>query len=194
MTTIGLTGSLGTGKSTVLGFFERLGALTIDTDKLVHEELRRNKDLKEKIKNIFGSDVFLKGQIERHKLARKVFKSRPAVDKLNALIHPIIKKRIIDFFKKQKGAKVVVVEVPLLFETDFYKLFDVTIGVATDALHQRERLGAKYETGQTKARIRWQLPLDEKLARCDFVIDNNKNKKETFNQVKLIMEEKKWKS
>ena len=130
-------------------------------------------------------------------LAKKAFSSKRALDRLNALIHPLVKERLVEFFKTCPKNAVVVAEVPLLFETGLDELFDVTIGVATDPKIQRERLRQECHfsaAGVIARRMRWQLPLDKKISRCDFVIDNNGKKQKTFNQVKQLMEEKQWKN
>ena len=197
MTKIGLTGGMGSGKTTVLRYFKRLGAKVVSCDELVHAELKNNKALQQKIRKTFGTGVFYKNKIQRPALAKKAFSSKKALDRLNALIHPLAKKRLVEFFKICSKNAVVVAEVPLLFEAGFNDLFDVTIGVATDPKIQRERLRQKCQTSAVSViarRMRWQLSLEKKISRCDFVIDNNSNKRKTFNQVKQLMEEKQWKN
>ena len=197
MTKIGLTGGMGTGKTTVLRYFKRLGAKVVSCDELVHAELKNNKALQEGIRKTFGPRVFYKNKIQRPALAKKAFSSKRTLDRLNALIHPLVKERLGDFFKTCPKKAMVVAEVPLLFEAGLDDLFDVTIGVATDPKIQRERLRQKCQTsaaGVIARRMRWQLPLDQKISRCDFVIDNNGKKQKTFNQVKQLMEEKQWKN
>jgi len=197
MTKIGLTGGMGTGKTTVLRYFKRLGASVVSCDELVHAELKNNKVLQQKIKKFFGAGVFCKNKILRHALAKKAFSSKKELDRLNALTHPLVKERLRGFLKTCPKNAVVVAEVPLLFEAGFDDLFDVTIGVITDPKIQRERLRQKCRSsaaGVIARRMRWQLPLDQKVSRCDFVIDNNSNKRKTFNQVKQLMEEKQWKN
>lgn len=193
MKTIGLTGGLGTGKTTALLFFKKLGAAVLSSDDLVHEELRTNELLKAKIRRKFGCDVFLKRQISRRRLAQKAFGNPAALKQLNAWVHPLVKKNILRWMKRalrQEKASIVVVEVPLLFEAGFDRFFDLTIGVATDPAIQKARLrkNTKFSPADISRRMRWQLPLDQKIARCDFIIDNNASKQETFQQIKKLME------
>jgi dephospho-CoA kinase len=196
MTKIGLTGGLGTGKTTVLKYFKKLGAQILSCDELVHVELKSNKTLRQKIRKFFGPDVFYKKEVRRPALAKRVFSSKKELNRLSALIHPLVRKRLRAFFRRCSKNAVIVVEVPLLFEAGFDDLFDVTIGVATGPQIQRERLRQKcrLRTNDIARRMRWQLSLDRKIARCDFVIDNNGSKRKTFNQVKQLMEEKQWKN
>jgi dephospho-CoA kinase len=208
MITVGLTGGLGTGKTTVLGMFSGLGAKVLSADTLVHRELAENSGLKRKIRAYFGAQVFEKGSVNRAHLAKNVFRSASRLKRINALVHPLVKRRILDWlrgFKKKSGSAVAVVEVPLLFETGFENLFDVSLVVVTSAKVQRARLARKAKRGtqDLNRRLRWQLPLAQKIARSDFIIDNNRDKKKTLSQVKDLMkilregrvnkEEEKWK-
>lgn len=196
MTTIGLTGGLGAGKTTVLAMFKKLGARVCGADDLVHRELKTNSGLKKKIFEIFGADVFQRGRIQRHLLANKVFHNKKDLKRLNALIHPLVKKRLFAWLKAGSCRSIAVAEVPLLFEAGFDKFFDVTIGVATDPKILKGRLlkNPRLDRKDVFARMREQLPADKKIRRCDFVIDNSGDRKQTFNRVKKIMEEKKWKN
>jgi dephospho-CoA kinase len=188
---------MGTGKTTVLRYFKRLGARVVSCDDLVHAELKNNKALQQKIRKFFGASVFYKNKVLRSALAKKAFSSKEELNRLNALVHPLVKARLREFFRSCPKNAVVVAEVPLLFEAGFDDLFDVTIGVATDPKVQRERLRQKCRSLAADViarRMRWQFPLAQKISRCDFVIDNNSDRRKTFNQVKQLMEEKQWKN
>ena len=196
MTTIGLTGGLGTGKSTVLKFFGSLGARTWDADEAVRRELEANAVLKRKIRDVFGEAFLKNGRVDKKRLAAEVFSSRRKVARLERLVHPIIKKKLAAFLRRNRKSGVVVAEVPLLFETDFYKLFDVTACVvASHAILRKRLLHSHRLTPQDIARrVRHQMPLSRKSARCDMIIHNNGTKSQTYMQVKKIMEEETWKS
>lgn len=196
MTTIGLTGGLGTGKSTVLKFFGSLGARTWDADEAVRRELEANAALKRKIRDVFGEAFLKNGRVDKKRLAAEVFSSRRKVARLERLVHPIIKKKLAAFLRRNRKSGVVVAEVPLLFETDFYKLFDVTACVvASHAILRKRLLHSHRLTPQDIARrVRHQMSLSRKSARCDMIIHNNGTKSQTYMQVKKIMEEETWKS
>ncbi|MFA5038535.1 MAG: dephospho-CoA kinase [Candidatus Omnitrophota bacterium] len=196
MTKIGLTGGFGTGKTTVLGFFAKLGARTFDADLVVRRELAGNAVLRKKIRRVFGPGVFKGARLDRAMLARRVFSNSRLLASLNGLVHPVVKKRLLEYFRRNRKAAVVVAEIPLLFETDFYRFFDRTVCVKAgrQARKQRLSLQRRITPGEIARRARHQLPLAAKIARCDLVIDNNGRKKDTFQQVKTIMEEEKWKS
>ncbi|MFH0941293.1 MAG: dephospho-CoA kinase [Candidatus Omnitrophota bacterium] len=191
MMMVGLTGGFGTGKTTVLSMFERSGAKTLNSDSVVHEVLLYDQRVIKKIKEAFGEDVFRAGRVDRKLLAKKVFYNKRYLEKLNSLVHPAVKRKVFEMrrhLEVRRGQTIMVVEVPLLFEAGFDKFFDVTIGVAAGLKKQRERLlkNALFSAKDIKARTRAQLPLAEKARRCDFVIDNNGTKYETFRQVKRL--------
>lgn len=201
MRTLGLTGGIGTGKTTVCAMFRRLGAMTLSSDKIVHKELEDNANLKRKIISFFGTEILKHGSIDRKLLARKAFESQLALARLNRAVHPIVKKNILDWMSGNAGGKkgrdiVCVVEVPLLFETGFDRLFDVTAVVAAAPAIRKKRVLKRGKLGSAdlELRARFQWPLDKKIAACDFVIDNNGTREKTFNQVKRVMEVLLWKS
>lgn len=191
MITLGLTGSLGTGKTTTLGYFKKLGASVLNSDTIVHG-LYKNKALLRKILRYSRSLGLLfmaqKNKDARRLIAKKVFSSKRNVDKINSLIHPLIKSRIVDFLKKNKKP-VAVVEVPLLFEAHFQGLFDAVVVVAAPVKTSASRIAKEKRLGANdlKERMRWQLPLEKKIAQCDFIIDNSGTREETFRQARNLM-------
>ncbi|MFH1691350.1 MAG: dephospho-CoA kinase [Candidatus Omnitrophota bacterium] len=192
MLTVALTGGFQTGKTTVLSMFEKCGARVLSADWLVHRELERNVVLARQIKKAFGPHVFKNGKINRPLLAQHVFSDKKSLEKLNYLVHPYVKKEIISFFQKchrRCRDSIVVVEVPLLFETGFEKFFDVTAVVFTKARITGERLAKHrvFTLKDMKTRNAHQFPYGRKMARCDYVIDNNASLKDTFYQVKDFM-------
>jgi dephospho-CoA kinase len=196
MMKVGLTGGVGSGKSTALAGFKRGGAVVASCDAWVREELETNALLKKKIAQVFGAGTIRSGRVDRRALAAIVFKEAAKVKRLNALVHPWVKRRLLDFFLRNRRRALVAVEVPLLFEAKFDKFFDVTIGVATDPGRQRERLKKRgpQAASDFRRRMRWQLMPEAKLSRCDFVIDNNGSKRSLFSQINKLMEDQQWKS
>lgn len=189
MLTMGLTGCFQSGKTTVLSMFEKCGARVLNADALVHKELESNQVLISKIRKTFGARVFSKGKINRRLLAQRVFSDRKSLEKLNGLIHPYVKEKIFSFFKQcyeRYEDSIVVVEVPLLFETGFEKYFDVTVVVFTEPKVVGRRLQGQgvFNPKDMKARNAYQFSSGAKMARCDFVIDNNAGLEQTFCQVK----------
>ena len=192
MMMVGLTGGFGTGKTTVLSMFERSGAKTLNSDSVVHEVLLYDQRVIKKIKEALGEDVFRAGRVDRKLLAKKVFYNKRYLEKLNSLVHPAVKRKVFEMrrhLEVRRGQTIMVVEVPLLFEAGFDKFFDVTIGVAAGLKKRSERLlkNTRFSAKDIKARTRVQLPSAEKARRCDFIIDNNGTKYETFRQVKRLI-------
>lgn len=189
--TVGLTGALGCGKTTVLSYFQKAGARTFSADAFVHRELRGNKALQQRLKQSFGAEIFCHGRIEPERLACRGFANRENCKRLNRLIHPLVKKKIVAFLRRQRrGQGIAVAEVPLLFEAGLAPLFDCIVGVELrpKILEQRLRKHSRLSRRDIQKRMRWQMPAGEKIARCDFIIDNNGTKLRTWKQVKELMD------
>jgi len=191
MIRIGLTGVFGSGKSTVCQIFKRMGIPVISCDDIV-DRLLKTKKIKQEIVRIFGKEYLDEnGQVNRKKLANLIFSSEKERKKLNALIHPLVFERIekkLDTYRK-KGKMIVVVEVPLLFETRSENRFDVIITVASPYEAIRERLRNKYTSEEIRMRMNSQMPLDKKIALSDYVIDNSKSISETTDVVKNVLDD-----
>ena len=191
MLVVGLTGNYGMGKSTVLPLFQKLGALTLDTDVIV-KSLLTEEDVLEKIRGLLGDEVFYRnGSLNKRKVARMVFKDDALRRSLEDILHPLVFERINIFIRKNAGkARIVVIEVPLLFERGYENRFNRTITVYSreeKALSRLEKQGIKRQ--ETLQRLKSQLPIEDKIRRFDFIIDNNRSIKETNRQVKEIYQE-----
>lgn len=188
MITAGLTGNYGMGKSTVLSMFRKLGAVTIDADKIVGSLLKQKPTLN-KIKKIFGENVFdKKGRLDKKKVAEKVFQQKNLRRSLENYLHPLVFQKINQFIKGFKNKKkIVVVETPLLFEGGYQNRFDKVITVYSKKDMALKRLT---ESGITRKsaeqRLKNQLPIKEKLKRTDYKVDNSKKTLQTGAQVKEV--------
>jgi len=186
---LGITGSFGSGKSTVAKMFGRHGAVIIDADKICHQLLEPGKKVYLKVIKAFGVDKLGSDKkIDRAKLSREVFKEKSKIFRLNKIVHPeaarIIKKKIA---KCQKG--LIVLDAPLLIEAGLDKIVDGVIAVNIKRKKQLARLIRKVELSKKDIlkRISRQMPLKEKVRLADFIIDNNGSIKNTRKQVELIM-------
>ncbi len=184
----GLTGNYGMGKSAVLSMFRELGAVTIDADWVVQQLLKENAILK-KIKALFGAGVFdKKGNLDKCKIAQRIFRNKSLRLKLEDLLHPLVFERIDDFFRKTKdGSKVFIVEAPLIFERGYEVRFDRMITVftkETTAINRLSMLGISPK--EVVERLKCQLPIKEKIKKSDFVIDNSMNPENTKKQVRAV--------
>ncbi|MBL7197466.1 MAG: dephospho-CoA kinase [Candidatus Omnitrophica bacterium] len=188
---IGITGSFCTGKSEVAHIFKELGAKIIDLDKLAHATLRSETESFRKIIKEFTEDILVNRRIDRPLLAQKVFMSKKRLNKLNSIIHPIVIRQMLGLLKRfSKRYKIIVVDVPLLFEAGMKRYFDYIIVVKANKKIQMKR--AMKKTGLSKIdilrRINSQWPIAKKIKHANFVIDNSGSIRKTQRQVKEIWE------
>jgi len=174
MKVCGLTGGVGMGKSTAAGFFSQRGARVVDTDELARQFAQSGQPAFEEIQNFFGEKIISPdGQLRRDKLAKIVFADAAARKKLEDILHPKIQQQWqaqIEDWKKENVALAIVV-IPLLFETKAESHFDKIICVACSENSRRERLRTRgWNDEQISQRIAAQMPVEEKIARSQFVI------------------------
>ncbi len=178
MKTIGITGGICSGKSTVTRFLEDLGAVIIDADKIGHEALEPDTEVWHKVVDTFGRQVLTSGgSIDRKRLGEIVFGSPELLLKLNQITHPRIyqmaKTRLEDC--RKRGASVVVLEAPLLPKVGWASLIDelwVTTASEAAALRRlQERRGLSRT--ESLARIRSQVPVQEQINCADVTIDTD---------------------
>ncbi|MCW3490421.1 dephospho-CoA kinase [Dethiobacter alkaliphilus] len=188
MLVVGLTGGIATGKSTVAGMFADLGAYRIDADQLAREVVQPGNPAWEAIVRYFGDDILEKsGQLDRKKLGDIIFADPQMRQVLNGMTHPPVRALLREELARarEQGSCVALVEVPLLYEAGFERDVDRVIVVTTSPSAQRSRLMQRSGLTREEARLRIeaQMPLSEKVARADFVIDNDKTLPETKAQV-----------
>jgi dephospho-CoA kinase len=193
MVVVGITGGLSTGKSTVAEMFKAKGAIVLSADKIAHECMRSGGKCVSPIVKVFGKKVYHKGGIHRRKLAQLVFRSKTKLRKLEALIHPEVKKvfqRRISELREKKSTKILMLEVPLLFEVGMDKLVEVIIVVHASRHRQVKRAVKKLNISEEESvkRIQAQIPLKKKIKWADFVIDNNDTKIHLRKKVTYIWE------
>lgn len=192
MLVVGLTGGIGSGKSTVARFFEELGARRIDADLLAREALEPGSPGWEETVSRFGRDILLPdGRIDRKGLAARIFADAAERRALEAIVHPRVReaaRRRLAEIARAEDAAIVLLEVPLLFETGMDRDCDRVIVVSLPEDLQVERLAARdgLDPGEALRRIRTQMPLAEKCARADWVIDNAGTPAETRARVQEI--------
>jgi dephospho-CoA kinase len=189
MKIIGLTGGIGSGKSTVAGYLAELGATVIDLDKVGHEVLKSRGGTSKKVVEEFGKDILdVRGEIDRARLAEIVFKDRKALGRLNRIVHPAIDEVIRESIEtcRRQGVKVVVLEAAAMLEAGKAKQVDeiwvTTAPEATVLRRLHERSG--YTEHESRARILSQLPDKERIKQADMVIDTDGTLDEVKAKVK----------
>ncbi|MEQ1918155.1 MAG: dephospho-CoA kinase, partial [Elusimicrobiota bacterium] len=173
---VGLTGSIGTGKSTALKRFEALGAATVSLDQIAKEQARPGRDgYKAIVKNFRTCVLKGDGNIDRALLGRVIFSDKRAKLGLERATHPLILKEMKRLVSKLAG--VVIVDVPLLFEKKLQKNFDATMLIACKPQTQLRRIIKRdgLDPKEARLRIKAQMPLDEKRRMADVSINNDTN-------------------
>jgi dephospho-CoA kinase len=185
---IGLTGSIGTGKSTVAWMFEELGVPTLNADTVAHEMIEPRKPAWKQIYERYGKAI-LQGNdlIDRKALSQIVFRDPEERKFLESAIHPHVKEELkhrIGMMSKA-GHPFFIIEVPLLFEANWTDIFDAIIVVRCSEETEIRRCTEKFhvDNAEIKLRIAAQLPLSEKAAGADAIIDNDGELEETRVQV-----------
>jgi dephospho-CoA kinase len=188
---IAITGGAGTGKSTVARMFKELGAEVLDADAIAREAVAVGAPAWQELRRLYGEDYFNQnGELNRSKLAQLVFTDPEERRRLDGLIHPRVEAglqaRVAEL--GNRGVKLVLVEVPLLYETGREGAFDrVIVAAAPEALQVR-RLRGRDRRGEAEIRgiLAAQWPLADKVARADYVVDNGGSRRNTRRQVKNI--------
>ena len=195
---VGLTGGIGSGKTTVSQMLEKLGATVIDADAIVHELQAPGSPALEEIAAAFGAELISSdGSLDREALGAIVFRDSDARQKLNSIMHPKVGVEVARRLAaaRNSGVPLVVLDIPLLFEgrrkgrSGASLLdFDATVVVYVPEEVQIERQLQREDYGREQAlrRIRSQLPLEEKKGMADSVIDNSGSLEETERQVREL--------
>jgi dephospho-CoA kinase len=182
---LGLTGSFGSGKTTVARIFKSFGAKIIDADRIAHCVIQSQTKVYKKIVHTFGRDILKQDKtIDREKLAKAVFNNKNLLKRLNKIMHPEII-RAINKKIKEISRGIIVLDAPLLIEKGLQNLVDKLIVVTITRIKQIERIRRKTNLKRTDIlkRIKAQMPLSNKVRLADFVIDNSKTLEETKKQV-----------
>jgi dephospho-CoA kinase len=189
MLVIGLTGSLGTGKSTVAAMFAKKGAKVIDADTIVRDLLTGSKKCIKKVAKTFPGVILKASTINRSELAKIVFKNPRELQKLTDILYPEALKVVKSNISRYKHESFIVLDVPLLFESGWDKITDTTIVVKAKRAQQIQR--AQKHLGITRGdimrRLRNQMPLKDKCNMADMTIDNSHDLMQTRKQVDAII-------
>jgi len=174
MLKIGLTGGIGSGKSTVAKVFQTLGIPIYYADKAAKEIMNTNEALKQQIIHHFGEDIYENKVLNRILLAQKVFNNPSQLNLLNSLVHPPTIQAAEDWFVQQK-APYCIKEAALIFESGSQQNLDFVIGVYTTTTVRLQRVMQRDKTTKEEVQQRMDMQIDEtiKMRLCDFVVTNN---------------------
>ena len=187
---IGITGSITCGKSTVSNYLRDKGYTIIDADKLGHTALT-DDEVREKLEKSFGLRIIENNEISREKLGKLVFGNEENLKILNSIVHPYIRKQILQLQEIHSDERLVFLDIALLFEAGFEDLVEKIIVVHVDEKIQLNRLMNRNSLSSEGAmnRIKSQMSSKDKSELGNYVINNSNTKEETYRQIDLILDE-----
>lgn len=192
---IGITGGIGSGKSSLARLFARWGAVVVDADQLAHQVLE-DQEIKAQLQSAFGAEVVdAEGRLNRSAVGRVAFASRQNWERLNQIVRPQLEVALwaaVEEAIRTAGCQgIVVVDAPLLFEWKIENRFDVVIVVEAndDQCVARVRQRSQLSEEEIRRRMAFQMSPEEKRARADCIVDNRGDQQELERQAKKLWEE-----
>ncbi len=196
---VAVTGGIGSGQSSVCSFFNSWGCKIINADLKAKEVIQKNRLLQSQLKDAFGKDIFEKnGKLNPSRLAEQAFKDEQQTQKLNQLVHPMMVESLVEEMEVARFSRrypMVIIDAALVYEISIEKMFDTVVVVNAPILIRQKRV--RERDGMTKkqfvARLEKQIPLQDKAAWADFVIENDdtievleKRSKEVYNKLMVL--------
>lgn len=188
--TLGITGTIASGKSSAGKILQELGVPVIDTDHIVHEILAKDPTVIKAVKDRFGEEVLTnEGKIDREKLGKVVFSDHEAKKSLEAIVHPATIMQCRKLIEEKNDNPVVAILVPLLFEARLESEYDEIWTIFTDEAILKERLAKRngLDSVEIEKRLGAQMSQNEKVMRANHVIDNSDSLENTRNQIKTLL-------
>jgi len=193
MLKVGLTGGIGSGKTSVSDLFESLSVPVIDTDIIAHELVNNNPEVLQEISDAFGQDMLnLDGKLNRKKLAQVIFNVKENKQQLENILHPKIRDSVLNQVKnlaaQQNPPKYAIIVVPLLVETNYTNLFDRILVVIADKDRRVERVQQRdnRSLNEIHSIIDNQIDDEERMKEADDIIENNSNIKNLELHIKAL--------
>ncbi len=173
---VGVTGGIGSGKSTVCNVFRILGTPVFEADLIARELMDKDRNIKSALTDVFGETIYTaSGQLDRKKMAEAIFKNKNLLDKVNELVHPAVRSAFYDWLKQNEKFAYVIYEAAILFEGGFHEKMDFSI-LVTAPEHQRiarvvERNGISEQSVRERMKNQW--PEDRKRELADLCLQND---------------------
>jgi len=184
---LGITGNIGSGKSTVARMFKTKDAFLINADLYARRLLNRDRGIYQKIIKSFGRTILERNKISRERLARVVFADNSRLSRLNKILHPVLIREIKSKIRNS-GKSLIIVDAALILETGLEKVIDklVVVNAGKSRSIERKSKNKRFTKQDILARMKSQIPQSEKLRFADFIIDNSGNIDKTRKQVSGI--------
>lgn len=191
MVVVGLTGGIGSGKTTILKWFQSFGVPVYIADEEAKALMNRSKIIKRKLIQLFGEEAYSNGTLNRTYLSSKIFNDKTLLSKMNAIVHPKVAAHFKRWLKKQE-ADYVIKEAAIIFENKLQDQYDFIITVVADEQLRLQRVMKRDNASKEKIQsiMRNQWPDAQKIKKSDFVIENNDletAKKQAFEIHKKIL-------
>jgi dephospho-CoA kinase len=185
---IGLTGGIGSGKSTVAAMFAKLGAVVIDADAISRELVEPGQPALHELVEEFGDGIIAPdGSLRRSELARIAFQDPTATQRLNSIMHPLIRAETERRLAAAGESDDVLYDMPLLFEANQEQLVDVVVVVdVPEEMQVRRAVGRGLDEEDVRRRMQVQVSRSMRVTEADFVIDNSGSRRDTERQVRGI--------
>ncbi len=188
MLKVGITGGIGSGKSTVSRFFSELGVPVYDSDQRAKSLMQHDDSIIIKIKKEFGDDSYLNNMLNRSHIAEIVFKNELKLKQLNAIVHPVVRTDFNNWLSQNSNARFVIKEAAIMIESGAYKDLDKLIVVNANREQKIKWIKKRDHLLLEDIENRIQNQLSDKIRNqyADFIIENNSSKKELKQQVLSI--------
>ena len=188
---LGITGGIASGKSTVSAYLKSKNIPVVDADAISHKVMGKGKPVLKIIEEEFGPQFFVDGRLDRQLLGQYCFQSEERVEKLNSIVHPFIFEEMEKQFEEHKDAPLVILDAPLLIETELYKRCDKVMVVTCSRGKRIVRAIKRSNLPklEIRKRMKQQIPESERLKYADYVIKNNSTIEKTFQQVDKVLKD-----
>jgi len=186
---VGITGGIGSGKSTVCRLLERNSYRVLYADEIAKELLDNDREIRNKILDCFGPEYFQDGKPNKKLIADNIFSDTQKLQKINSILHPPVIKIILEKMREAESEKIIFVEAALIYEAGMEDLFDYIIVITADESTRIERTAEQRAESEDsiRKRIQMQISEEDKIGAADFVIHNNGTEEELEKKSDFIV-------